>query len=168
VRAGVESNPDYRSTVLKGFNARQPLRDADKHGKLDTQDLRKAGLKVTLPRVRILEILENASGKHLTAEEIFKDLLDNNEDIGLATVYRVLMQFEAAGIVVKHNFEGGQAVFELDRGEHHDHMFDLDSGKVIEFFDPEIERLQHAVAAKYGYEIEDHRMVLYVRPKTKA
>src|SRR5690349_10047680 len=110
--------------LVKGFNARQPLRDSEKGGKLDTQDLRKAGLKVTLPRMRILEILENASGKHLTAEEIFKDLLDNNEEIGLATVYRVLMQFEAAGIVVKHNFEGGQAVFELDRGEHHDHMFD--------------------------------------------
>ena len=153
---------------MKGFNARQPLRDSEKGGKLDTQDLRKAGLKVTLPRMRILEILENASGKHLTAEEIFKDLLDNNEEIGLATVYRVLMQFEAAGIVVKHNFEGGQAVFELDRGDHHDHMFDLDTGKVIEFFDSEIERLQHAVAAKYGYDIEDHRMVLYVRAKPKA
>ncbi len=153
---------------MKGFNARQPLRDTDKGGKLDTQDLRKAGLKVTLPRMRILEILENSSGKHLTAEEIFKDLLDNHEEIGLATVYRVLMQFEAAGIVVKHNFEGGQAVFELDRGDHHDHMFDLDTGKVVEFFDAEIERLQHTVAAKHGYVIEDHRMVLYVRAKPKA
>lgn len=151
---------------MKGLSSRPQLRDAEKKaGKLDTQDLRKAGLKVTLPRMRILEMLEAASGRHLSAEEIFRDLLNQQEDIGLATVYRVLMQFEAAGIVVKHNFEGGQSVFELDRGEHHDHMVDLDTGKVIEFMDADIERLQHAVAAKYGYEIEDHRMVLYVRPK---
>jgi Fur family ferric uptake transcriptional regulator len=100
---------------------------------VESQDLRKAGLKVTHPRMRILEILESASPRHVTAEDIYRQLLDQQDDIGLATVYRVLTQFEAAGLVMKHNFEGGQAVFELDRGHHHDHMVDLDSGKVIEF-----------------------------------
>lgn len=146
---------------------RPSARVADKAAPRETEDLRKAGLKVTLPRVRILEILENAGGRHLTAEEIFKELLDQQGDIGLATIYRVLMQFEAAGIVAKHNFEGGQSVFELDRGEHHDHMVDLDTGKVIEFMDAEIERLQKSIAARHGYDIEDHRMVLYVRAKAK-
>lgn len=153
---------------MKNLLNRPHLRDSDKGGKLDTEDLRKAGLKVTLPRMRILEILEQAEGKHLTAEEIFKHLLDHHDEIGLATVYRVLLQFEAAGIVAKHNFEGGQAVYELDRGEHHDHMVDLDSGKVIEFVEPEIERLQQAAANRLGYEIVDHSMVLYVRAKAKT
>src|SRR5690554_5911638 len=104
--------------------------------------------------MRILEILENVSPRHMTAEDIYRQLLEGNEDIGLATVYRVLTQFEAAGLVIKHNFEGGQAVYELDRGNHHDHMVDLDSGKVIEFVSEEIERLQHEIAAKHGYVIE--------------
>lgn len=132
---------------------------------MEPQELRKVGLKVTHPRVLILEILANASPRHMTAEDIYRELKEREEDIGLATVYRVLTQFEAAGLVVKHNFEGGQAVFELDRGHHHDHMVDVDSGKVIEFVSEEIERLQHEIAEKHGYELEDHSLVLYVRAK---
>jgi len=135
---------------------------------MESNDLRNAGLKVTHPRVRILEILEALKGKHVTAEDIYRQLLEHNDDIGLATVYRVLTQFEAAGLVLKHNFEGGQAVYELDRGNHHDHMIDVESGKVIEFTSEEIERLQHEIAARYGYQIEDHSLVLYVRPKRKG
>ena len=135
---------------------------------METQDLRKAGLKVTHPRMRILEILEASDGKHMTAEDIYRRLLDHHDDIGLATVYRVLTQFEAAGLVSKHNFEGGQAVYEIDRGKHHDHMVDVDSGKVIEFVSEEIERLQREVADKHGYVIEEHSLVLYVRAKKKA
>ncbi|HRD72930.1 MAG TPA: ferric iron uptake transcriptional regulator [Aquimonas sp.] len=132
---------------------------------MESKDLRKAGLKVTQPRMRILELLENASPRHMTAEDIYRLLLDNNDDIGLATVYRVLTQFEAAGLVIKHNFEGGQAVFELDRGKHHDHMVDVDTGKVIEFASDEIERLQHSIAETHGYDIVEHSLVLYVRKK---
>jgi len=135
---------------------------------IESRDLRKVGLKVTVPRMRILDILEReAHGKHMSAEDIYRVLLDNGDDIGLATVYRVLTQFEAAGLVLKHHFEGGQAVFELDQGGHHDHMVDLDTGKVIEFESPEIERLQKAIAAQHGYEIEEHSLVLYVRKKRK-
>ena len=132
---------------------------------MESQDLRKAGLKVTHPRMRILEILENASPRHMTGEDVYRQLLSLEEDIGLATVYRVLTQFEAAGLVMKHNFEGGQAVFELDRGKHHDHMVDLDSGKVVEFVSNDIERLQHEIAEKHGFDIVDHSLVLYVRKK---
>ncbi len=134
---------------------------------MESQDLRKAGLKVTHPRMRILDLLEQSSPRHMTAEDIYRQLIELGEDIGLATVYRVLTQFESAGLVLKHNFEGGQAVFELDRGVHHDHMVDLESGKVIEFTSPEIEALQHAIAEKHGYLIEDHSLVLYVRPRRK-
>lgn len=134
---------------------------------MESNDLRNAGLKVTHPRVRILEILETLKGKHVTAEDIYRQLLEHNDDIGLATVYRVLTQFEAAGLVLKHNFEGGQAVYELDRGVHHDHMIDVDTGKVIEFTSPEIERLQKEIAAAHGYRIQDHSLVLYVRPLKK-
>jgi Fur family transcriptional regulator, ferric uptake regulator len=132
---------------------------------MESQDLRNAGLKVTQPRMRILEVLEQARPRHMTAEDIYRTLIDHGDDIGLATVYRVLTQFEAAGLVMKHNFEGGQAVFELDRGEHHDHMVCTETGKVIEFFSEEIERLQREIADKHGYTIEDHSLVLYVRPK---
>lgn len=132
---------------------------------MESQELRKVGLKVTHPRLRILEILDNAEGKHLSAEDIYRTLIDSSEDIGLATVYRVLTQFEAAGLVIKHHFEGGQAVYELDRGGHHDHMVCVDTGKVIEFYSPEIERLQREIAEQHGYAIEDHSLVLYVRPK---
>jgi Fur family transcriptional regulator, ferric uptake regulator len=134
----------------------------------ESRELRRAGLKVTHPRMRILQIFEEEGIGHLTAEDIYKKLIADNEDIGLATVYRVLTQFEAAGILVKHNFEGGHAVYELDRGQHHDHMIDVDSGKVIEFFSEEIERLQHEIAARHGYVIEDHSLVLYVRPGKRA
>jgi Fur family ferric uptake transcriptional regulator len=134
---------------------------------MESTELRKAGLKVTHPRMRILEILDSDSGRHFTAEDIYRELLGRNDDIGLATVYRVLTQFEAAGMVLKHNFEGGQAVYELDRGKHHDHMVDIETGKVIEFSSDEIERLQHEIAAKHGYAIEDHSLVLYVRPIRK-
>ena len=126
-------------------------------------ELRKAGLKITLPRLKILEILENASNRHLSAEDIYKDLLDSGEEIGLATVYRVLTQFEAAGLVTRHNFEGGHSVFELDDGEHHDHMVCVETGEVIEFTSEEIERLQHEVAEKHGFELLDHSLVLYVK-----
>jgi len=128
-------------------------------------ELRKAGLKITLPRLKILEILEGAKLRHLSAEDIYKDLLSSGEDIGLATVYRVLTQFEAAGLVTRHNFEGGHSVFELDDGDHHDHMVCIDSGDVVEFVSEEIERLQHAIADKHGYELLDHSLVLYVRKK---
>jgi Fur family ferric uptake transcriptional regulator len=134
---------------------------------MESQELRKAGLKVTHPRLRILEILENADGRHMSAEDIYRTLIDSSEDIGLATVYRVLTQFEAAGLVMKHHFEGGQAVYELDRGGHHDHMVCVDTGKVIEFYSPDIERLQKEIAEQHGYAIEDHSLVLYVRPKRR-
>ncbi len=129
------------------------------------QELRNAGLKVTLPRLKILEILESSEQRHMSAEDIYKELLANGADIGLATVYRVLTQFESAGLVTRHNFEGGHSVFELDDGEHHDHMVCVETGDVIEFVNERIEELQHEIAAEYGYEIIDHNLVLYVRPK---
>jgi Fur family ferric uptake transcriptional regulator len=132
------------------------------------QELRKAGLKVTLPRLKILEILESNRQRHLSAEDIYKELLETGEDIGLATVYRVLTQFEAAGLVKRHNFEGGHSVFEMDEGEHHDHMVCVDTGDVIEFMNDDIERLQREIASKHGYELIDHSLVLYVRPRKKA
>ena len=127
------------------------------------KELRKAGLKITLPRLKILEILEGAKLRHMSAEDIYKELLQSGEDIGLATVYRVLTQFEAAGLVTRHNFEGGHSVFELDDGDHHDHMVCVETGDVIEFVSEEIERLQHEIAEKYGYELIDHSLVLYVK-----
>lgn len=129
------------------------------------QELRKAGLKITLPRLKILEILEESKQRHLSAEDIYKELLQSGEDIGLATVYRVLTQFESAGLITRHNFEGGHSVFELDDGDHHDHMVCVETGDVIEFVNEEIERLQHSIAEEYGYELLDHSLVLYVRQK---
>ena len=129
------------------------------------KELRAAGLKVTLPRLKILEILESAEPRHMSAEDIYKELLSSGADIGLATVYRVLTQFESAGLVTRHNFEGGHSVFELDDGDHHDHMVCVETGEVIEFVNDEIERLQHDIAEQYGYEIIDHNLVLYVKPK---
>ncbi len=134
---------------------------------LQRQELKKAGLKVTLPRLKILEILENSDRRHLSAEDIYKELLETGEDIGLATVYRVLTQFESAHLVTRHNFEGGHSVFELDEGKHHDHMVCVETGKVTEFVNDEIERLQHEIASKHGYELIDHNLVLYVRPLAK-
>lgn len=135
----------------------------------ENQELRKAGLKVTLPRVKILQILETsqlASG-HMSAEDVYMALRTAGEDVGLATVYRVLTQFEGAGLVTRHNFESGHSVFELARGEHHDHMVCVDSGEVVEFTDPVIEQRQREIAAQHGYELVDHSLVLYVR-KTGA
>jgi Fur family transcriptional regulator, ferric uptake regulator len=131
------------------------------------QELRKAGLKVTLPRVKILEILESNRQRHLSAEDIYKELLETGEDIGLATVYRVLTQFETAGLVKRHNFEGGHSVFEMDEGEHHDHMVCVETGDVIEFMNDEIERLQREIAKEHNFELIDHSLVLYVRPRKK-
>ena len=128
------------------------------------QDLRKAGLKVTLPRVKILEILESSALRHMSAEDVYRSLLDAGEDVGLATVYRVLTQFETAGLVIRHNFDGGHSVFEVARGEHHDHMVCVETGKVIEFHNDEIEALQEQIAAEHGYEITGHSLVLYVKP----
>jgi len=133
---------------------------------VSTKNLREAGLKVTQPRKLILNLLEDADNKHVTADDIYRVLMRAGEDIGLATVYRVLHQFESAGLVVKHNFEGGQAYYELDSGSHHDHIVCVETGKVIEFSNDEIEKLQSEIAAAHGYEIEDHSLVLYVRPKS--
>lgn len=134
------------------------------------QELREAGLKVTLPRVKILQILEDAvhsQRAHLSAEDVYKTLLEEDEDVGLATVYRVLTQFETARLVVRHHFEGGHSVFELASGDHHDHMVCTETGTVIEFCNEDIERLQREIVAEKGYELVDHSLVLYVRPKKK-
>jgi Fur family ferric uptake transcriptional regulator len=130
---------------------------------VEGKDLRKAGLKVTLPRLKILEILEHSNTRHMSAEEIYKKLLDSSEDIGLATVYRVLTQFESAGLVSRHHFEDGMAVFEINHGTHHDHIVCMDCGAVEEFVDPEIEARQNEIAKRLGYVIEEHSMVLYGR-----
>jgi len=132
-----------------------------------SSNLKQAGLKVTHPRKRILDILENERDRHLTADDIYRRLVEAREEIGLATVYRVLNQFESAGLVEKHNFESGQAYYELDSGVHHDHMVCVETGKVIEFISEEIEAAQGEIAAEHGYEIEDHSLVIYVRPKSR-
>lgn len=126
-----------------------------------TQELKKAGLKATVPRLKILEILEANKDQHMRAEDVYKALLDSNEDIGLATVYRVLTQFEAAGLVARHHFEGGHSVFELDQGEHHDHMLCISCGRVDEFVDDTIEERQKAIAKKAGYKITNHSLHIY-------
>jgi Fur family ferric uptake transcriptional regulator len=128
---------------------------------MEGKDLRKAGLKVTLPRLKILEILERSSTRHLSAEDIYRSLLESNEDIGLATVYRVLTQFEAASLVTRHHFEDGMAVFELNEGTHHDHIVCLDCGRVEEFTEEGIEARQTAVARRLGFEIREHSLILY-------
>lgn len=134
---------------------------------MEDAELKKAGLKVTLPRLKILQILESQpeGQQHMSAEDVYRGLLEAGEDVGLATVYRVLTQFESAGLVERHNFEGGHSVFELDRGDHHDHMVCVDSGQVIEFCDPEIERIQRTIAAQHGYRLIGHSLVLYVKKK---
>ncbi len=128
---------------------------------METSDLKKAGLKVTLPRMKILELLEEGNLRHQTAEDIYKALLDQGEEIGLATVYRVLTQFEGAGLVNRHHFEGGQAVFELNEGEHHDHLVCVSCGKVIEFVDDVIESHQKQIAEENGFEITEHSLIIY-------
>ena len=133
---------------------------------MQRQDLRNAGLKVTSPRLKILEVLESSEERHLSAESIYRALIDNGHEFGLAKVYRVLAQFEGAGLVDRHNFEGGVSVFELADRSHHDHMVCLETGKVIEFVEDRIEQLQTEIADRHGYTIEDHSLVLYVRPKS--
>jgi Fur family ferric uptake transcriptional regulator len=128
---------------------------------MESSDLKKAGLKVTLPRMKILELLEASNVRHQSAENIYRALLDDGEEIGLATVYRVLTQFEAAGLVERHHFESGQAVFELSEKGHHDHIVCISCGKVEEFFDEMIESRQREVAADKGYEVTDHSLTLY-------
>ena len=130
---------------------------------MDTFALKKAGLKATSPRLRILDILEREADRHLSAEDVYRALLTAGDDVGLATVYRVLTQFEAAGLVQRHNFDGSHAVFEMARGPHHDHMVCVDSGEVLEFFDEEIERRQRDIVAARGYELVEHSLVLYVK-----
>ncbi len=128
-------------------------------------ELRKAGLKVTLPRVKIMQILDASGQRHMSAEDVYKALIEAGDDVGLATVYRVLTQFENAGLVIRHNFDGGHAVFELDDGEHHDHIVCVDSGEVFEFYDEKIEQRQKEIVEEMGYELVDHNLVLYVKKK---
>lgn len=128
----------------------------------DTADLKKAGLKATLPRLKILRILEESSDEHhLTAEDVYKHLLAQGEEVGLATVYRVLTQFEAAGLVIRHNFEGGRSVFEMNHGTHHDHMVCMECGRVFEFYDSAIEERQRQVAQKAGFVVDAHSLYMY-------
>jgi Fur family ferric uptake transcriptional regulator len=128
---------------------------------MDNRDLKKAGLKVTLPRVKILRLLESEDTRHLSVDDIYQRLAASGEEVGLATVYRVLTQFEAAGLVIKHNFEGGQAVYELNQGGHHDHIVCIRCGRVDEFVDARIEALQETIAAEAGYEITDHELTIH-------
>ena len=129
---------------------------------MSNQALRNAGLKVTLPRVKILQLLEVSSRRHMSAEDVYKALLATGEDVGLATVYRVLTQFEHAGLLIRHHFDNDKAVYELNRGGHHDHLLCLQCGKVEEFYDPEIEKRQHAIAAERGFKLAEHALHLYV------
>ena len=124
-------------------------------------ELKSTGLKATLPRLKILEIFQKGAQRHMTAEDVFRVLLEERSDIGLATVYRVLTQFEQAGILIRSNFESGKAVYELDEGQHHDHFICTSCGKVEEFYDPEIEKRQQTVAKAKGWEVHDHTMALY-------
>ena len=130
----------------------------------EDKNLRKAGLKVTLPRVRILEIFEKSVDKHLSAEDIYNKIRESGDEVGLATVYRVLTQFESAGILMKQNFEDNYSVYELVSEDHHDHMVCIDSGTVVEFKNDLIEEEQEKIAKEHGYKIVDHKLVLYVKP----
>ncbi len=127
----------------------------------NAQGLRNTGLKVTQPRLRILEIFQKGTQRHMTAEDVYRVLLEEQQDIGLATVYRVLTQFEQAGILLRSNFESGKSVFEINEGKHHDHLVCLDCGRVVEFFDPEIERRQKKIASEHGFELQEHSLSLY-------
>jgi Fur family ferric uptake transcriptional regulator len=132
---------------------------------LPLSDIKRAGLKVTLPRLKVLEVLENGDPHHMSAEDVYKNLLDSDDSVGLATVYRVLTQFESAGIVAKHNFDDGHSVYELASDKHHDHMVDVNTGQVLEFVNAQIEALQKQIASEHGFELVDHELVLYVRKK---
>ena len=124
-------------------------------------ELKNIGLKATLPRLKILEIFQRSAVRHLTAEDVYRNLLTEQLDIGLATVYRVLTQFEQAGLLSRSNFESGKAVFELNEGKHHDHLVCIDCGRVEEFFDPEIETRQHSIAESRGFKLQEHALALY-------
>jgi len=128
---------------------------------MESADIKKAGLKVTLPRIKILEIMEKSAMRHLSAEDVYKHLLEDGEEVGLATVYRVLTQFESAGLVTRHHFEGGHSVFELNQGHHHDHIVCVKCGKIEEFVDETIEQRQKDIAAKAGFQITDHCLYIY-------
>ncbi len=127
------------------------------------EELKSSGLKATLPRIKILEVFQHTERRHMTAEDVFKALLTDGADVGLATVYRVLMQFEQAGLLTRSNFESGKAVFELNEGKHHDHLVCLDCGRVEEFFDAEIEQRQRAVTIARGFDLQEHSLALYAR-----
>ncbi|TDP81603.1 Fur family ferric uptake regulator [Aquabacterium commune] len=128
----------------------------------NADELKSSGLKATLPRIKILELFQQSAQRHMTAEDVYKVLLNEGSDIGLATVYRVLMQFEQAGLLSRNHFEAGKAVFELNEGQHHDHLVCVNCGRVEEFFDPEIERRQQQIATERGYKLQDHALSLYV------
>ncbi len=132
---------------------------------MTSADLKRVGLKVTLPRLKVLEVLDSANPRHMSAEDVYKKLIRMDDSVGLATVYRVLTQFETAGIVEKHNFDDGHSVYELAKAEHHDHMVDVDTSQITEFVSAKIERLQSEIAAEHGFELVDHELVLYVRKK---
>jgi Fur family ferric uptake transcriptional regulator len=125
------------------------------------EELKSTGLKATLPRLKILELFQNSPQRHMTAEDVFRVLLESRSDIGLATVYRVLMQFEQAGLLTRSSFEAGKAVYELNEGQHHDHLVCLDCGRVEEFYDPEIEQRQQQIAAARGFRLQEHALSLY-------
>jgi Fur family ferric uptake transcriptional regulator len=141
------------------MSGRDPV--AEGEPELEIEQIKQAGLKVTAPRIAILAVLEASRKRHLSAEDVYKELLKNGEEIGLATVYRVLTQFEGAGLVCRRHFETGQSVFELNSGEHHDHLVCIKCGKVVEFCDDIIEERQGCIAADHGFRIEDHSLVIY-------
>lgn len=132
-----------------------------------TDEIKNSGLKATLPRIKILEIFQKTNQRHMTAEDVYKALLQEDADIGLATVYRVLTQFEQAGLLSRNHFETGKSVFELNQGHHHDHLVCLDCGRVEEFFDAEIEQRQHAIAEQKGFSLQEHSLALYASCQTK-
>jgi Fur family ferric uptake transcriptional regulator len=134
---------------------------------LTGSDLKRAGLKITLPRLKVLEVLGQAEPHHMSAEDVYKRLMQSDESIGLATVYRVLTQFETAGMVERHNFDDGHSVYELADDSHHDHMVDVDTGAVMEFINDKIEALQREIVAEHGFELVDHELILYVRKSDK-
>ena len=146
--------------ILRTAPVARTLRDETN---VEPSQLRRAGLKITVPRLKILDIMASSQPRHLSAEDVYRRLLESNEDIGLATVYRVLTQFESAGLVTRHHFEGGTAVFEMNEGEHHDHIVCMDCGRVEEFSDEGIEERQRDIAKRLGFEISDHSLTLHGR-----
>lgn len=131
----------------------------------ENRELRKAGLKVTVPRLKILQLLEESGDRHMSAEDVYRKMLETGDDVSIATVYRVLTQFESAGLITRHNFDSGPAVYEIDRGDHHDHMVNVDTGQVVEFHSDQIEALQKQIVEKHGYQLVGHNLVLYVKAK---